>query len=136
MPPAGTKCNRFGIPFFGGEFPIRRSARNGIGTEFGLLWWWRLKYGVDDKSVIVTGTMLTIVVPLCLGLIVVSVLLPSLTRLKVTGLEAELSQQQGKETPASGPKGQIGFSSSSLAACGVLAGGARARAILLRAVQG
>lgn len=100
-----------------------------ILLQLGLLWWWRLKYGADDKHAIVTGTMLTVLVPVCLGLIVVSVLLPSLTKLKLTGFEAELSQQHGKETLASGPKGQIGFSSSSLAASGALAGGARPQPI-------
>ena len=100
-----------------------------ILLQLALLWWWRLKYGVDEKHAIVTGTMLTVLVPVCLGLIVVSVLLPSLTKLKLTGLEAELSQQQGKETLASGPKGQIGFSSSSLTTSGALAGGARPQPI-------
>ena len=100
-----------------------------ILLQLGLLWWWRLQYHLDDKNAIVTGTMLTVLVPVCLGLIVVSVLLPSLTKLKLTGFEAELSQQQGKEALASGPKGQIGFSSSSLATSGALTGGARPRVI-------
>jgi tetratricopeptide (TPR) repeat protein len=101
-----------------------------ILVQLSLLWRWRLEYGVDDKHAIVTGTMLTVLVPVCLGLIVVSILLPSLTKLKLTGLEAELSQPGGKETLASGPKGQIGFGSSSLAATsGALTGGVRPQAI-------
>ena len=107
-----------------------------ILLQLGLLWWWRLKYGVDEKHAVVTGAVLTVLVPVCLGLIVVSVLLPSLTKLKLTGLEAELSQQQGKETLASGPKGQIGFSSSSLSASGALAGGARPEAIYASLASG
>ena len=95
-----------------------------ISVQLALLWWWRLEYGVDEKKAVVTGTMLTVLVPVCLGLIVVSILLPSLTKLKLTGLEAELSQQGGKETLASGPTGQIGFGPSSLATrSGALAGG-------------
>ena len=80
-----------------------------ILAQLVLLWWWRLKYGVDEKHAMVTSAMITVLVPVCLGLIVVSVLLPSLTKLKLTGLEAELSQPPAKETLASGPKGQIGF---------------------------
>jgi Flp pilus assembly protein TadD len=98
--------------------------------QLALLWWWRLKYGVDEKHAVVTSTMLTVLVPLCLGLVVVSILLPSLTKLKLTGgFEAELSQPQAKDTLASGPKGQIGFGSSFLGTSGALAGGARPKDI-------
>ena len=60
----------------------------------------------NDK--LVTSTMITVLVPICLGLLVVAVLLPSLTKLKLTGLEAELSEPKPKAV-ASGPKGNIGF---------------------------
>jgi hypothetical protein len=55
--------------------------------------------------------MITVLAPVCLGLLVVSVLLPSLTKLKLTGLEAELSEPKPKAV-AGGPKGQIGFDRS------------------------
>lgn len=69
------------------------------------LWYLRLQGG--DKSS-VTPAMITVLVPVCLGLLVVSVLLPSLTKLKLTGLEAELSEPKPKAV-AAGPKGQINF---------------------------
>jgi tetratricopeptide (TPR) repeat protein len=96
-------------------------------TQLALLWWLRLKYGVDEKHAVVTSSMITVLVPVCLGLIVVSVLLPSLTKLKLTGLEAELSQPHPKEALASGPKGQIGFGGASLDTGGALAGLVNAR---------
>jgi tetratricopeptide (TPR) repeat protein len=73
--------------------------------QLGGLWFLRLQGG--DKSV-VTPVMITVLVPVCLGLLVVSVLLPSLTKLKLTGLEAELSEPKPKAVVA-GPKGQINF---------------------------
>jgi len=73
--------------------------------QLGGLWYLRLQGG--DKSV-VTPVMITVLVPVCLGLLVVSVLLPSLTKLKLTGLEAELSEPKPKAVVA-GPKGQISF---------------------------
>jgi tetratricopeptide (TPR) repeat protein len=54
------------------------------------------------------GTMVAIV-PLLLSLMLVSILLPWLSRLKLQGLEAVLSEPKPKETLASGPKGEIGF---------------------------
>jgi hypothetical protein len=66
--------------------------------------------------------MITVLVPICLGLVVVSILLPSLSKLKLTGLEAELSQPTAKEALASGPKGEIGFGSGSLNVSGALTG--------------
>jgi tetratricopeptide (TPR) repeat protein len=73
--------------------------------QLGGLWYLRLQGG--DKSV-VTPVMITVLVPVCLGLLVVAVLLPSLTKLKLTGLEAELSEPKPSAV-AAGPKGQIGF---------------------------
>jgi tetratricopeptide (TPR) repeat protein len=58
----------------------------------------------------ISETMVTVLVPILLGLLVVALLLPWLTRLKVTGIEAELSTPQPKETLATGPKGDMGFS--------------------------
>jgi Flp pilus assembly protein TadD len=92
-----------------------------ILAQLVLLWWWRVKYGVDENAVI-TQVMITVLVPICLGLVVVSILLPSLTKLKLTGLEAELNQPTAKETLASGPKGEIGFDSGSLNVSGARTG--------------
>ena len=76
-------------------------------TQLIALWIFRLR---TEK---ITDTMLTVLVPILLGLIVVAVLLPWLSRLKMTGLEAELSEPTPKESLSSGPKGEIGFSSAS-----------------------
>ena len=75
------------------------------------LWIVRLRGGP------VTEVMITVLVPVCLGLLVVSVLLPSLTKLKLTGLEAELSEPKPKAV-AAGPKGEIGFGRGSGASIG------------------
>jgi tetratricopeptide (TPR) repeat protein len=72
------------------------------------LWVIRLRGGP------VTDVMITVLVPVCLGLLVVAVLLPSLTKLKLTGLEAELSEPKPKAV-AAGPKGEIGFGRGSSA---------------------
>jgi tetratricopeptide (TPR) repeat protein len=61
----------------------------------------------------VTDTMMMTMIPILLGLIVISLLLPVLVKLKLPGVEAELSQSQQKEPISSGPKGEIGFGSSS-----------------------
>lgn len=50
-----------------------------------------------------------IITPILLTLILASMLLPWLSRLKLAGLEAELSEPQPKETLGAGPKGEIGF---------------------------
>jgi len=72
------------------------------------LWFVRLRGGP------VSDVMITVLVPVCLGLLVVSVLLPSLTKLKLTGIEAELSEPKPKAV-AAGPKGEIGFGRGSSA---------------------
>ena len=77
------------------------------------LWFLRLSRGGGENAV-VTPAMLTVLVPVCLGLLVVSVVLPSLTKLKLTGLEAEMSEPKPKAV-ASGPKGEIGFGNASRA---------------------
>ncbi|WP_020160063.1 tetratricopeptide repeat protein [Methylobacter marinus] len=69
---------------------------------------WVLRFFRTDG--IITDTMLIVLVPILMGLMVVTVLLPGLTRLKMTGLEAELSEPTPKESLPSGPKGEIGFS--------------------------
>ena len=71
---------------------------------------WILRFRTEK----ITDMMLTILVPILLGLLVVAVLLPWLSRLKMTGLEAELTEPAPKESLSSGPKGEkIGFSSAS-----------------------
>lgn len=69
-----------------------------------VLWFIRINY--PEK---ISDLILTVLVPILLGLIVVSVLLPWLRRLKMTGLEVQLSDQSPKETLNNGPKGEIGF---------------------------
>jgi tetratricopeptide (TPR) repeat protein len=58
------------------------------------------------NTAVVTDTMLTVLLPILLGLMVVAVVLPWLSRLKLTGLEAELSEPAPAQP--SGPKGAIG----------------------------
>jgi tetratricopeptide (TPR) repeat protein len=70
---------------------------------------WLLRIWTDR----VTETSLTVLVPILLGLLVVALLLPWLTRFKMTGFEAELSEPKPKEALATGPKGEIGFGSVS-----------------------
>jgi tetratricopeptide (TPR) repeat protein len=67
---------------------------------------WYLRVSTNSIS----DTMLTILVPILLGLLIIAILLPWLTKLKVTGLEAELSTPQPKEILATGPTGEMGFS--------------------------
>jgi tetratricopeptide (TPR) repeat protein len=57
----------------------------------------------------ISETTFVVLTPVLLGLLVVSVLLPWLTRLKITGIEAELSEPKPKETLPSGPRREIGF---------------------------
>lgn len=64
---------------------------------------WILRFQTDKIS----DTMITVLVPILLGLIVIAVVLPWLNRLKMTGLEAELSQPTPKESLMSGPKGMV-----------------------------
>jgi tetratricopeptide (TPR) repeat protein len=76
------------------------------------MWLLRWLYGAGE-SALVTTTMITVLVPICLGLLVVSVVLPWLSKLKLTGLEAELTEPKPKETMAAGPKGEISFGNAS-----------------------
>ncbi len=57
---------------------------------------------IDQKTMLV-------IVPLVLSLTLLSILLPWLSRLKLQGLEAVLSEPKPKETLISGPKGEVGF---------------------------
>jgi tetratricopeptide (TPR) repeat protein len=76
------------------------------------IWALRWRYGAGNDALVNT-TMITVLVPVCLGLLVVSVVLPWLSKLKLTGLEAELSKPEPKRELASGPKGEISFDRAS-----------------------
>jgi len=55
----------------------------------------------------ISETTVMVLVPLLLGLLIVSVMLPWLNRIKLTGLEAEMSEPKPKESLDLGPKGSI-----------------------------
>lgn len=74
-----------------------------FGVQLVFLWIVFLRWGRIDT------TAMLVLVPLVLTLILVSILLPWLSRLKLRGLEAVLSEPKPKETLASGPKGNVGF---------------------------
>ena len=59
----------------------------------------------------VTATILSVLIPVLLGLVVVGFLMPVLIKFKVAGLEVGFSEQ--KEPIYQGPKGGIGFSFAS-----------------------
>lgn len=63
------------------------------------------------KEKVSVGALFSIM-PVFLGLFAVALLLPWLSRLKLTGLEAELATPPPKESLSSGPKGEIGFTTS------------------------
>lgn len=64
------------------------------------------------KTQRVTQTMVNTLSPILLGLVFVALLLPWLTRLKLPGVEADLSQP--KEKVSAGPTGAVVFGTSSL----------------------
>ena len=117
------QCRRFKTHLFESEINIKRikyklrqekahlRAGSFASTVLALvviiqltaLWYFRLWTNS------ISDTTLTVLVPILLGLLVVALLLPWLTRLKITGIEAELSTPQPKEALATGPKGAIGF---------------------------
>jgi tetratricopeptide (TPR) repeat protein len=66
---------------------------------------WALRVWTDK----VAETTLAVLVPVLLGLLVVALVLPWLTRLKMTGLEAELSEAKPREALPTGPQGDVGF---------------------------
>lgn len=72
-------------------------------AQLAALWW--LFIGTTRISATVFAALL----PVLLGLLVVACLLPWLSRLKLTGLEAELSVPKAKDSLTSGPKGAIRF---------------------------
>lgn len=86
---------------------VGRKESYGLATIFllQLLLIWIVFLGSNKIS---QGTMLAIV-SLLLSLMLISILLPWLSRLKLKGLEAVLSEPKPKETLASGPKGEVGF---------------------------
>jgi hypothetical protein len=83
-------------------------------AQLAAIWWLRWQGGAGEDA-LVTSTMITVLTPVCLGLLVVAVVLPQLSKLKLTGLEAELSEPKPKEALESGPKGEIGFGNASRA---------------------
>ncbi|MEO9003282.1 MAG: hypothetical protein ABI288_01025, partial [Ginsengibacter sp.] len=65
------------------------------------------------KTTKMTSAMIGILVPVLSGLLIISILLPWLSRFKMAGIEAELSDAKPKELLASGPKGEIVLYNSS-----------------------
>jgi len=64
-----------------------------------------------QQEVVVDRQMLTVYTPMLLGLFVIALLLPNLSKLKLFGgIEAEISEV--KAEISSGPKGDVGFGSS------------------------
>jgi tetratricopeptide (TPR) repeat protein len=55
----------------------------------------------------ITETAILVLVPLLLGLLIVSMMLPWLNRIKLSGLEAEMSEPKTKESLDLGPKGSF-----------------------------
>jgi tetratricopeptide (TPR) repeat protein len=70
---------------------------------------WILYFKTTDR---ITSTMVNTLSPILLGLVFIAFLLPWLSRLKLPGVEADLSQP--KEKVSAGPTGSVGFGSSSL----------------------
>jgi tetratricopeptide (TPR) repeat protein len=69
--------------------------------QLGALWYLRMQ-----SVLVVTDTMLTVLVPICLGLVIVAFLMPSLSKFSVTGVAVELAE--APSTPETkGPKGII-----------------------------
>lgn len=66
----------------------------------------------NKQELVVDKSMLTVMTPLLLGLLVVGLVLPNLTKLKLFGgFEAEIAEIKTKEI-SSGPKGEMGLGSS------------------------
>jgi len=63
-------------------------------------------------EVTVDHTLLNVMTPILLGLITVGILLPNLTKLKLPGFEAEVSEPKPLDPEiSSGPRGDIKFGS-------------------------
>lgn len=73
-------------------------------SQLVLLWY----YFSQDK---VTGTILSVLIPVLLGLVMVGFLMPWVIKFKMPGLEVGLVEQ--KEPIYQGPKGEVGFSKAS-----------------------
>lgn len=68
---------------------------------------------VTEEEFVVDGPLLNFMTPLLLGLFTISALLPTLSKLKLPGFEAEISDPKSPEpTISSGPRGDIKFGSS------------------------
>src|SRR5262249_30026023 len=67
-----------------------------------------------QEESLVDRSMLTVYTPMLLGLLVIALLLPNLSKLKLFGgIEAEISEVKTEKTEiSSGPKGDVGFGSS------------------------
>ena len=59
-----------------------------------------------------TSAIISILVPILSGLLIISVLLPWLSRFKMSGIEADLTDTKPKESLASGPKGEMMLSNN------------------------
>lgn len=70
-------------------------------AQLGGLWYLFLVLGR------ISETAMLVLVPLILGLLIVSVMLPWLSRIKLSGLEAEMSEPKPKESLDLGPKGSF-----------------------------
>jgi tetratricopeptide (TPR) repeat protein len=88
-----------------------RPERMGLGLvilmQLAALWYFYL----NGKQI--SNEVFMVVVPLLLGLLVVAMLLPWLTKFKITGFEAELSEPEPRNSLATGPKGEVDFNNPS-----------------------
>jgi hypothetical protein len=65
------------------------------------------------EEFVVDGPLLNFMTPLLLGLFTISALLPTLSKLKLPGFEAEISDPKSPDPAiSSGPRGDIKFGSS------------------------
>ena len=70
-------------------------------------------YGLEPRSVIAYDLLFNVMTPILLGLMAIGALLPNLTKLKLPGFEAEVSEPKPTEPNIStGPRGDIGFGTS------------------------
>jgi tetratricopeptide (TPR) repeat protein len=70
-------------------------------SQLVLVWVLYLKTGKINTAVI------SVLVPILSGLLVISILLPWLSKFKMSGIEAELTSRNPKDSLASGPKGEM-----------------------------
>lgn len=76
----------------------------------GLMWVLYLFFNTTPKNI--SEATVATMSPILLGLVFVAFLLPWLSRLKLPGVEAELSKP--KEKVSAGPSGSVGFGSSTI----------------------